>query len=229
MGLASCRPGEKLLFGLPSCCWAPLCGLAAGLQHRVGRVASMLPAPQLPANPTLCVSKCVTLCQTAHPPAFCRWWLLTAGECGHVGEWPKMLLRCIHRFCLLRQHQPAQQLRNLPPCTTCMCSYIDQDGKSPSTPAFVETCAGLCGPSTRCLVAFERRAPEASGPAGLSVSDCAALLPALLHVAVEAWLARRLSGCNMACVLPTNTQPKLAACPPAAPSLAGAGMLDRGG
>lgn len=40
------------------------------------------------------------------------------------------------------------------------CCYIDQDGKSPSTPAFVETCAGLCGPSTRCLVAFERRAPE---------------------------------------------------------------------
>lgn len=35
-----------------------------------------------------------------------------------------------------------------------------QDGKSPSTPAFVQTCAGLCGPNTRCLVAFERRAPE---------------------------------------------------------------------
>lgn len=40
------------------------------------------------------------------------------------------------------------------------CCYIDQDGKSPSTPAFVETCAGLCGPKTRCLVSFERRAPE---------------------------------------------------------------------
>ncbi|KAI3433337.1 hypothetical protein D9Q98_003155 [Chlorella vulgaris] len=40
------------------------------------------------------------------------------------------------------------------------CCYIDQDGKSPSTAAFVETCAGLCGPSTRCLVSFERRAPE---------------------------------------------------------------------
>lgn len=40
------------------------------------------------------------------------------------------------------------------------CCYIDQDGKSPSTPAFVQTCAGLCGPDTRCLVAFERRAPE---------------------------------------------------------------------
>lgn len=35
-----------------------------------------------------------------------------------------------------------------------------QDGVSPSTPAFVETCAGLCGPNTRCLVAFERRSPE---------------------------------------------------------------------
>ena len=40
------------------------------------------------------------------------------------------------------------------------CCYIDQDGQSPSTPAFVETCAGLCGPVTRCLVSFERRAPE---------------------------------------------------------------------
>lgn len=40
------------------------------------------------------------------------------------------------------------------------CCYIDQDGQSPSTPAFVETCAGLCSPATRCLVAFERRAPE---------------------------------------------------------------------
>lgn len=40
------------------------------------------------------------------------------------------------------------------------CCYIDQDGASPSTPAFVETCAALCGPSTRCLVSFERRAPE---------------------------------------------------------------------
>ncbi|PSC76504.1 lysine methyltransferase METTL21D [Micractinium conductrix] len=40
------------------------------------------------------------------------------------------------------------------------CCYIDQDGASPSTPAFVQTCAGLCGPDTRCLVAFERRAPE---------------------------------------------------------------------
>jgi hypothetical protein len=40
------------------------------------------------------------------------------------------------------------------------CCYIDQDGQSPSTPAFVETCAGLCGPATRCLVSFERRAPE---------------------------------------------------------------------
>lgn len=40
------------------------------------------------------------------------------------------------------------------------CCYIDQDGASPSTPAFVRTCAGLCGPDTRCLVSFERRAPE---------------------------------------------------------------------
>lgn len=52
--------------------------------------------------------------------------------------------------------------RLTPTALTTTCSYIDQDGKSPSTPAFVETCAGLCGPSTRCLVSFERRAPEAS-------------------------------------------------------------------
>lgn len=201
--------------------WAATQGWACG-KHVACYHSSRLTLPSASLNASHC-AKLLT------HPAFCRWWLLTAGECGHVGEWPKMLLRCLHRFCLLRLHQPAQQLRNLPPCTTCMCSYIDQDGKSPSTPAFVETCAGLCGPSTRCLVAFERRAPEASGPAGLSVSDCAALLPALLHFAVAAWLARRLSGCNLACVLPTNTQPKLAACPPAAPSLAGAGMLDRGG
>lgn len=32
----------------------------------------------------------------------------------------------------------------------------------PALQAFVQTCAGLCGPDTRCLVAFERRAPEAS-------------------------------------------------------------------
>lgn len=40
------------------------------------------------------------------------------------------------------------------------CCYIDNDGASPSTPAFVATCKGLCGPRTRCLVAFERRSPE---------------------------------------------------------------------
>ncbi|GAB4822736.1 hypothetical protein N2152v2_009782 [Parachlorella kessleri] len=40
------------------------------------------------------------------------------------------------------------------------CCYVDQDGKSPSTADFVTTCAGLCGPNTRCLVAFERRSPE---------------------------------------------------------------------
>ncbi len=42
------------------------------------------------------------------------------------------------------------------------CCYIDNDGVSPSTPAFVETCAGLCGnnPNTRVLVAFERRSSE---------------------------------------------------------------------
>lgn len=40
------------------------------------------------------------------------------------------------------------------------CCYIDNEGVSPSTPAFVETCAGLCGPATQVLVAFERRAPE---------------------------------------------------------------------
>ena len=40
------------------------------------------------------------------------------------------------------------------------CCYIDNDGVSPSTPAFVETCAGLCGPNTKVLVAFERRSPE---------------------------------------------------------------------
>lgn len=40
------------------------------------------------------------------------------------------------------------------------CCYIDNDGVSPSTPAFVETCAGLCGPQTKVLVAFERRSSE---------------------------------------------------------------------
>lgn len=40
------------------------------------------------------------------------------------------------------------------------CCYIDQDGESPSTPAFVETCAGLCGPDTVVLVSFERRSPQ---------------------------------------------------------------------
>ena len=40
------------------------------------------------------------------------------------------------------------------------CCYIDNDGVSPSTPAFVQTCAGLCGPHTRVLVSFERRSPE---------------------------------------------------------------------
>lgn len=38
--------------------------------------------------------------------------------------------------------------------------YVDGDGASPSTPAFVQTCAGLCGPATRVLVSFERRSPE---------------------------------------------------------------------
>eukprot|EP00887_Chlorella_sp_A99_P005515 scaffold1.g5515.t1 len=38
--------------------------------------------------------------------------------------------------------------------------YVDGDDKSPSTPDFVQTCVGLCGPATRVLVAFERRAPE---------------------------------------------------------------------
>ena len=38
--------------------------------------------------------------------------------------------------------------------------YIDQDGASPSTPAFVAAAAALCAPHTICLVAFERRAPE---------------------------------------------------------------------
>ena len=40
------------------------------------------------------------------------------------------------------------------------CCYVDGDGRSPSTPAFVQTCAGLCGPRTRVLVSFERRSPE---------------------------------------------------------------------
>lgn len=40
------------------------------------------------------------------------------------------------------------------------CCYIDNDGVSPSTPAFVETCFGLCGLTTRVLVAFERRSAE---------------------------------------------------------------------
>eukprot|EP00884_Botryococcus_braunii_P004350 jgi/Botrbrau1/13916/Bobra.136_2s0009.2 len=40
------------------------------------------------------------------------------------------------------------------------CLYIDGDGRSPSVPDFVRTCAGLCGPSTRCFVAFEPRSDE---------------------------------------------------------------------
>lgn len=52
----------------------------------------------------------------------------------------------------MRERQPAP--------SACPLPSLPQDGKSPSTPAFVQTCAGLCGPSTRCLVAFERRAPE---------------------------------------------------------------------
>ncbi|KXZ52753.1 hypothetical protein GPECTOR_8g144 [Gonium pectorale] len=40
------------------------------------------------------------------------------------------------------------------------CCYIDQEGTSPSTPAFVRTCALLCGPTTRCLVCFELRSSE---------------------------------------------------------------------
>lgn len=46
------------------------------------------------------------------------------------------------------------------------CCYIDQDGVSPSTPAFVETCAGLCRPDTIVLVSFERRSPEVGGVLG---------------------------------------------------------------
>ena len=37
---------------------------------------------------------------------------------------------------------------------------MDGDDRTPSTPAFVQTCAGLCGPATRVLVACERRAAE---------------------------------------------------------------------
>lgn len=33
-------------------------------------------------------------------------------------------------------------------------------GRSPSVPDFVRTCAGLCGPSTRCFIAFEPRSDE---------------------------------------------------------------------
>ncbi|KAG2498939.1 hypothetical protein HYH03_003129 [Edaphochlamys debaryana] len=40
------------------------------------------------------------------------------------------------------------------------CCYIDQEGTSPSTPAFVRTCTLLCGPTTRCLVCFELRSSE---------------------------------------------------------------------
>lgn len=40
------------------------------------------------------------------------------------------------------------------------CCYIDNDGISPSTPAFVQTCARLAGPNTKTLVAFERRSPQ---------------------------------------------------------------------
>ncbi|KAG2439293.1 hypothetical protein HXX76_004652 [Chlamydomonas incerta] len=40
------------------------------------------------------------------------------------------------------------------------CCYIDQEGTSPSTPHFVNTCALLCGPTTRCLVCFELRSSE---------------------------------------------------------------------
>ena len=40
------------------------------------------------------------------------------------------------------------------------CCYIDNDGASPSTPAFVATCAALCAGGGRALVSFERRSPE---------------------------------------------------------------------
>lgn len=50
--------------------------------------------------------------------------------------------------------------RTAPPPPRPRRCYVDQDGASPSTPAFVQTCAGLAGPRTRVLVAFERRAPE---------------------------------------------------------------------
>jgi hypothetical protein len=40
------------------------------------------------------------------------------------------------------------------------CCYIDNEGASPSTPHFVRTCYGLCGPSTRCLVSFELRSSK---------------------------------------------------------------------
>lgn len=65
---------------------------------------------------------------------------------------------------------PACMLPALPAMPAASCHLAPtagtprlQDGTSPSTPAFVETCAGLCGAKTRCLVAFERRAPEARG------------------------------------------------------------------
>lgn len=51
--------------------------------------------------------------------------------------------------------------------------------RRPAPQAFVQTCAGLCGPDTRCLVAFERRAPEAR-PINSEVLSCRPLGPRVL-------------------------------------------------
>ncbi|KDD75700.1 hypothetical protein H632_c543p1 [Helicosporidium sp. ATCC 50920] len=40
------------------------------------------------------------------------------------------------------------------------CCYVDRDGASPSTPAFVQTCWELASEKTVVLVAFERRSEE---------------------------------------------------------------------
>ena len=37
------------------------------------------------------------------------------------------------------------------------CTYPDPDGPDPDTEQFMEACAGLCSPETRCLVTFEAR------------------------------------------------------------------------
>lgn len=84
------------------------------------------------------------------------------------------------------------------------CCYIDQDGKSPSTPAFVRTCWGLRAP--RCLVAFERRAPEVR-------------LPFSQEREGRAWRTPAGHACWSCCCSCGNTRPPRCRAPPPPPQV----------